>query len=113
MAQAFDPNLELDQDNLTLDTLAPSTHPPLILPEGTFSADPKSTPVFGFAPAPTGPAASVSEDCQQPAAPEDIPPLLTRPTRRFRISGYEAIIIALMLGCAALCIYRLIWAMQS
>ena len=42
----------------------------------------------------------------------DRPAPLTRPRRRFRMERYEITIISLMLGCGALCLYRLIWAIQ-
>ena len=94
MALTLDPPLELDQD-LSRDSLLA---PPLAAP-----SVPDITP-FGFAPAPTVPAI-------RPAlADRQMPRIM--PRRRFRFSWYEGAVLLLMGSCTALCVYRLLWAIQ-
>lgn len=110
MAQTLDSPLvpensvseELDQDF----TFAPAPHPPVSLPAGVRLLGTTATPPqLGFAPAPTasdsGPIAAVAY-----AAPP------AHLQRRRSLGLYDAAMLVLFLSCAALCCYRLLWAIQ-
>ena len=117
MAMALDKDLERDQVPVpTLNALAPlleapTSHPPVIVPADAFPGLANNPPVLGFAPAPAVPAEPAASP--QPAVLTDLVPVLRiRPRGRLHLSGYEATIIALILGCGALCAYRLFWAIS-
>lgn len=90
MAQLLDVPLELDQD--------------LSLPQPLSAPGVPDIAPFGFASAPTIPAVR--------PVPTDPPALRITPRRRFHFNWYESAVILLILGCAAPCIYRLLWAIQ-
>lgn len=104
------PELSLDS-TLEESLLKPSTHPSVALPASARPADMTDPPVLVFAPAPTVPA----DNRMVPADPlvvTDRPAPRIRPQRRFRMDWYEAVVIILILSCAALGVYRLMWAIQ-
>ena len=94
MAQTVDAPLELDQGLSRDSSLAPPLSAPSV---------PDITP-FSFAPAPTVPVV-------RPVPTDRIAPRVT-PRRRFHLSWHESAVILLIFSGAALCIYRLLWAIR-
>ena len=93
---------ELDQDF----TFASSTHPPVSLPAGMRLLGTTATsPKLGFAAAPT-----TSDGSAIAAGAAAAPPAHLQ--RRRRLGLYDAATLLLFLSCAALCCYRLLWAIQ-
>ena len=106
MAQTLDQNTDLNIDQAaTLLSGGSSTHPPVALPAGAFPA--LDSPMLGFAPAPAAPT-----DLSAPSHPADRPAPPVRPQSRLHLGWDEAAVFTLILSCAALCIYRLLWAVQ-
>ncbi len=93
---------ELSQDF----TFAPSAHPPVSLPAGVRLLGTTATPPkLGFAPVP-----SASDGGPIAAGACAVPPAHLQ--RRFRLGLYDTAMLLLFLSCAALCCYRLLWAIQ-
>ena len=112
MTQTLD---EIEVSNRTLELivetlLLPEAAPPPI--EADFLG--AGSPLLVFAPAPAFPAPALERTgiAGVQAAPADLPAPRVRPRRRFRVDWYEAAVVALILGCAALSAYRLLWAIQ-
>lgn len=106
MAQTLDPTLEPDQELSRGFSLAPPLSVPRvpgIAPSPGIAPPPDIAP-FGFAPAPTVPAACpVSLDRPAPRV---------RPRRRLHLDWYESAVILLILSCMALCVTRCFWAIH-
>ena len=106
MAQTLDNSLDADQDTpLVLVTLTPSAPPAIMLPPGS-----RVPGTLGFASAP-----AVLDDGIYPAERPvilDRPAPPARPQRRLRLGWYEIAVLTLILSSAALCFYRLMWAIQ-
>lgn len=106
--QVLDAPPELGQALLLPGEAAPLVLLPLL---PLAAADPR---LLVFAPAPA--ISTVMADrtviaaAYSPAG--DLPAPLVRPRRRFQMDWYEAAVITLILGCAALGAYRLMWAIQ-
>ena len=103
--------LELSQNILLVGETAPLASLPLA------TVDPY---LLVFAPAPTFPTVRAdrtviavvhSLPADLPVSP-DLPAPLVRSRRFFRVDWYETAVVSLILSCATLCLYRLMWAIQ-
>ena len=102
MVQIVDTDPTVDQETfLTSALFAPSAPPLVSFPAGRFEPGTAVPPVLGFAPAPTLPAAPADRHAPQ-----------VRPRGRLHLGWYEIALILLTLSSAALCAYRLFWAIQ-
>lgn len=115
MIQTLNTPLEVPQD-LSLAPVLPALTTPDIAP---FGFVPAPTVPASVVPAPTVPApiASAPIVSVDPPAFADQPTSISRPVplvrlRRVRMDWYQIAVILLILSCAALCIYRLAWAVQ-